>query len=61
MLTQPTGSAETAKMAVRALNRRIGSGLWVQFHTADPGTDSGSRVIPIARAGITQSEWTVAK
>lgn len=61
VLTQPTSTGETAKMAVRALNGRIGAALWISYHTSSPGTDGSAGLIPIARTGIVASAWTVAE
>ena len=62
VLTQPTSTQETAKLAVRALRGRIGTqGLWIRYHSGDPGSDGSANAIPVARTNIPTSNWTFAE
>ncbi len=44
-LTQPEGPTETNAMAKRALRGRYAGGLWVQYHTGNPGPGGGENLV----------------
>ena len=56
----PTGN-ETEAMAMRKLTGAVSGGLWVQFHTGDPGANGTSNAISeLGRVQVTQAQWTIA-
>ena len=56
----PTGN-ETEAMAMRKLTGAVAGGLWVQFHTGDPGANGTSNAISeLGRVQVTQAQWTIA-
>ena len=59
VISQPAGANETEAMAMRAAAGRVAGGVWIQFHTGDPGTAGTANLIPIGRAQITQAQFTV--
>ena len=59
-LNQPASANETEAFARKALQGRIAGGLWIQFHTGDPGSSGNSNVITeLGRVQIAQSGWTI--
>ena len=62
VINQPAGADETAAMAERAVRGKIAGGVWVQFHTGDPGANGTDNVISeLNRVAIAQAAWTVAQ
>ena len=56
----PTGN-ETEAMAMRKLTGAVSGGLWLQFHTGDPGNNGTSNAIgELGRVQVTQAQWTIA-
>ena len=52
---------ETEAMAMRKLTGAVAGGLWVQFHTGDPGANGTSNAISeLGRVQVTQAQWTIA-
>lgn len=62
VINQPAGADETAAMAERAVRGKIAGGVWVQFHTGDPGANGTDNVISeLNRVSVAQGAWTVAQ
>ena len=61
VLTRNPGTGESQEMAKRALKGMIEGGVWVQFHSQDPGNNYTAGVIGvIGRASIPEGDWTIA-
>ena len=58
-ITYTAGSSETEASARRAAAGAVAGGVWVQFHTGDPGSAGTSNVIGLARVQITQGQFTI--
>ncbi len=53
---------ETDDMAERAIRGKIANGMWIQYHTANPGSSGSSNAISeLGRTNIAQSAFTVAQ
>ena len=60
IIEQLPGTNETELMAIRALRGRITGGIWVQFHTGNPGSTGTDNVISeLGRILITQDNFTL--
>lgn len=59
-LEYTAATGETADMEERVVNGKIAGGVWVQYHTADPGSAGTDNVINIARTPVAENGFTVA-
>ena len=60
VITQPIGAGESEEFAKRGVRGRITGGVWVQWHTGNPGNAGTTNVIGVARTPIAQNQFTVA-
>ena len=62
VITQPQGTNESGAYAVRGVNGKIAGGVWVQWHTASPGSNFTANVIPgLTRTALAAAAFTVAE
>ena len=59
-LDYTAGTGETAAMEQRVVTGKISGGVWVQYHTGDPGAAGDENVIGIARTPVGQASFTIA-
>ena len=60
VLTTPAGANETEAMAQRAATGKVAGGVWVSFHTSDPGSaGTTGQITEFGRVSIPQADWTI--
>ena len=60
-LIQPTGTGETEAMAERKIRGAILGGVWIQWHTGNPGTNGTTNIITeLARTPVAQNAFTLS-
>ena len=59
-LIQPTATGETEGMAERKIRGAILGGVWIQWHTGDPGSAGTSNVITeLGRTNVLAADFTL--
>ena len=57
----PTATGETEAMAQRKAQGAITGGVWVSFHTGDPGsTGTDNQITELGYTGIAEADWTIS-
>lgn len=56
---QNAGTGETEEFAQRGLRGRIDGGVWVQWHTGDPGANGTANIIALARTQVAESGFNI--
>ena len=60
-LTEANPAGGTSHAAERAVRGRIAGGVWVSWHSGDPGTNGANAISTVARTQIAASGFTVAR
>ena len=62
VLTQPEGPGETNHMSERKIRGAVLGGIWISWHTDDPGPDGADNLVTgIARTPISAANFTFAR
>ena len=62
VLTQPEGSGETNHLSERKLRGAVAGGVWVSWHTGNPGANgTANPVTGIARTPVVAGNFTFAR
>ena len=59
-LEYTAGTGETAAMEQRAVRGKIRGGIWISYHTGDPGANGTANLIGIARTAVAENAFTVS-
>ena len=60
VITQPAGTNETEAMAQRAAGGKVAGGVWISYHTGDPGTTGADNTITeLGRVSVPAADWTI--